>query len=101
MCPRVPLQVDALPGAKEEAEGVVCLAKFLQLEERKALHVMHGFQRELCLRGLASDMDVREYSSLYFYERVRKFYFNERVYLLQNIQVPHKAPDLPPNPPLP
>ena len=79
-------EVDDLPGGAEEKAGIKALARFIQLEEGLTVHVLHHFQKDLFRRGLATEMDRREYGSLIFYERVRRFYHDQRVYFLKYLQ---------------
>jgi hypothetical protein len=78
--------VGELPGGAEERAGVKALSSFLQLEEAAALQVLHHFQKDRYRRGLDMELDRRDYASPAFFEGVRRFYHNQRVYLLKTLQ---------------
>lgn len=51
-----------------------------------ASQVLHAYQKDQFRRGLSTEIDSREYGTQALHERIRRFYHNQRVFFLKNLQ---------------
>lgn len=75
-----------LQGKVDLVEGVKALARYLRLGEERAMQVLFLYLKDQVRLGLVGEMDSREYASLALHDRIRRFYHNQRVFFLKNMQ---------------
>lgn len=75
-----------LQGKVDLVEGVKGLSRYLRLTEERAMQVLFLYLKDQVRLGLLGEMDSREYASLALHDRVRRFYHNQRVFFLKNMQ---------------
>ncbi len=75
-----------LAGKEDLVKGVQSLSRFLRLEETRTLQVLFLYLKDQARRGQSAELDSREYGSTGLHDRVCRFYHNERVFFLKNLQ---------------
>ena len=75
-----------LQGKEDLVEGVQTLARYLRLGEGRAMQVLFLYLKDQVRRGLLGEIDSREYVSQALHDKVRRFYHNQRVFFLKNLQ---------------
>ena len=75
-----------LQGKEDLVEGVQALGRYLRLGEGRAMQVLFLYLKDQVRRGLVDEIDSREYVSQALHDKVRRFYHNQRVFFLKNLQ---------------
>jgi len=80
------ITASGLDGKSDLVDGVRSLARCLRLAEARAMQVLFLYLKDQVRRGLIKKIDSREYKSPFLHEKIRHFYFSQRIYFFRNMQ---------------